>query len=111
MNIPINLPVDSISYQGHFQFVGKREISKLTGLSGDTLKKYRLKGLLSQDIHWIRINSKVVRYNVPLVKDWLQNINDPQAHQRAIEVYLATLLSNQEKSKKRRGGSSIGKSQ
>lgn len=111
MNIHINLPVDSISYQGHFQFVGKREISKLTGLSGDTLKKYRLQGILSEGIHWIRINSKVVRYNVPLIKDWFQNINNPQAHQQAIETYLASLLSSQEKSKKRRGCSSIGKSE
>jgi hypothetical protein len=110
MNTHNNLPAESITYQYQFQFVGKREISKLTGLSGDTLKKYRLKGLLSQDIHWIRINSKVVRYNVPLIKDWLQNINDPQTHQRAIEAYLATLLSSPGKSKKRRGSSLIVKS-
>lgn len=57
MNILNNLLAESIPYQHQFQFVGKREISKLTGLSGHTLKKYRLKGLLSQDIHWIRINS------------------------------------------------------
>lgn len=110
MNTFNNLPAESISYQHQFQFVGKREISKLTGLSGDTLKKYRLKGLLSENIHWIRINAKVVRYNVPLVKDWLQNINDPQTHQKAIEVYLATLLSSQKKGKKRRGCSPIVKS-
>ncbi|PSB60833.1 hypothetical protein C7B61_16845, partial [filamentous cyanobacterium CCP1] len=56
----------SISLQTHepFRFVKKREISKLTGLSGDTLKKYRLSGLLCEDIHWIRINSKVVLYNL-----------------------------------------------
>ncbi|WP_416671529.1 hypothetical protein [Egbenema bharatensis] len=77
-----------------FHFVKKREISKLTGLSGDTLKKYRLSGILCEDIHWIRVNSKVVLYNVPLIMDWLQNINDPQAHHRAIEAYQAMLLSN-----------------
>ncbi len=77
-----------------FRFVKKREISKLTGLSGDTLKKYRLSGILCEDIHWIRVNSKVVLYNVPLVMDWLQNIHDPKAHNRAIEAYQAMLLSN-----------------
>lgn len=100
MNTPNNVSTELIPYQHQFQFVGKREISKLTGLSGDTLKKYRLKGLLSEDVHWIRINSKVVRYNVPLIKDWLQNINDPQAHQRAIEAYLATLLSSPKKTRR-----------
>ncbi|QYO68426.1 excisionase family protein [Leptolyngbya sp. 7M] len=86
-----------ISLHNHepFRFVKKREISKLTGLSGDTLKKYRLSGLLCEDIHWIRINSKVVLYNLPLMLDWLQNIHDPQAHQRAIEAYMTSLLSRQ----------------
>ncbi len=93
MNISNNLPAESISYQHQFQFVGKREISKLTGLSGDILKKYRLKGLLSENIHWIRINAKVVRYNVPLVKDWLQNINDPQTLEPRMTKSHAILAS------------------
>jgi hypothetical protein len=79
---------------GSLRFVKKQEISKLTGLSGDTLKKYRLSGILCEDIHWIRVNSKVVLYNVPLIMDWLQNIHDPKAHRRAIEAYQAMLLSN-----------------
>lgn len=80
------------------QFVDKREASRLTGLSGDTLKKYRLKqGLLIEGIHWVRLNAKTIRYNLPLVQDWLQNRNDPKAHQRAVENYQATLLSNQPK--------------
>jgi len=40
MYTPTNVPIELIPYQHQFQFVGKREISKLTGLSGDTLKKY-----------------------------------------------------------------------
>lgn len=92
-------PSDRISLQNSEQvrFVKKREISKLTGLSGDTLKKYRLSGILSEDIHWIRVNTKLVLYNVPLILDWLQNINDPLAHQRAVESYLSMMLSNQKK--------------
>jgi hypothetical protein len=90
----------SVTNQSQFQFVKKREICKLTGLSGDTLKKYRLQGLLIKDIHWIRVNSKVVLYNVPLVMDWLHNISDPTAHLRAIEVYQSTLLSNRKVQRK-----------
>lgn len=96
-------PISSIAKQpyshNHFQFVKRREISRLTGLSGDTLKKYRLSGLLIKDIHWVRINSRLVLYNVPLIMDWLQNINNPKEHCKAIEAYLAMLLS----SKKTRG--------
>ena len=78
----------------HFHFVKKREICRLTGLSGDTLKKYRLSGRLSENIHWIRLNPKVVLYNAPLVMDWLQNIHDPTTHFRAIEAYHASLASS-----------------
>lgn len=75
-------------------FVKKREISKLTGLSGETLKKYRLSGILSEDVHWIRVNSKLILYNAPLILDWLQNINHPHLHQKAIDSYQAMLLSS-----------------
>lgn len=82
------------------QFVNKREAERLTGFSYETLKKYRLSGLLIENIHWIKFNSRVVRYNAPLLLDFLQNRNDPQAHQRAIESYQTTLPSNQRKSRR-----------
>ena len=79
------------------QFVTKHIISKLLKLSPETLKKYRLDGRLVEGIHWIRVNPRLVRYNLPLVQDWFQNQGDPQAHQRAIVNYHAMLLSNQKK--------------
>lgn len=80
-------------------FLGKKEMSKLTGLSGETLKKYRRTNLLTEGIHWVRVSPKLILYCVPLVLDWLQNQGDPVAHQRAIENYQATFLSNQNKSR------------
>jgi hypothetical protein len=74
---------------GETFFVKRQEISNLTGLSGETLKKYRLSGMLSEDVHWVRINSRLVLYNVPLVLDWLQNFNQPHIHEKAIAVYQA----------------------
>jgi len=79
------------------QFVSKQEALQYLNLSSTTLKKYRLQGLLIEGIHWVRINSRCTRYNLELIKDWLQNRHDPVAHQRAIEVYQASLLSNQRK--------------
>jgi hypothetical protein len=82
----------------HYQFVSKQVVTELTGLSGYTLKRYRLQGKLQQDIHWVAVNSRVIRYNIKLVLDWLQNhISNPQAHLRAIENYLASLPSSQKK--------------
>jgi hypothetical protein len=79
------------------RFVQKRELSRLTGLSGETLKKYRNLGFFRENIHWIRVNSKLVLYNLPLILDWIQNVHDPASHWRAVEAYLVALPSNQSK--------------
>ena len=78
-------------------FASKQEAAQYLKLSGTTLKRYRLQGLLIEGIHWVRINSRCIRYNLDLIQDWLHNRHDPVAHQRAIEVYQANLLSNQRK--------------
>ncbi|MEL6606216.1 MAG: hypothetical protein AAFP20_23660 [Cyanobacteria bacterium J06614_10] len=82
-------------------FVSKRKASECLNLSGSTLKKYRLNGEWIEDLHWVRINSRCVRYNLELIKDWLHNRNDPAAHRRAIEVYQQSLLSNQKTNRSR----------
>lgn len=97
MRTNYNLAGDLVSDQRGFRFVGKQEIADLTGLSCETLKQYRLTGRLIEDIHWIKLNSRVVRYNLFLIKDWIQNHNNPQIHQRAIEAYLSSLPSNEKK--------------
>ncbi len=78
-------------------FASKQEAAQYLKLSGTTLKRYRLQGLLIEGIHWVRINSRCIRYNLDLIQDWLHNRHDPVAHQRPIEVYQANLLSNQRK--------------
>jgi predicted site-specific integrase-resolvase len=76
-------------------FVSRQEISQRLGISAGTLKRYRLGGRLIEGLHWVRLNSRCTRYNFELIRDWLQNRDDRAAHQRAIEVYQASLLSNQ----------------
>ncbi|MGB3655679.1 MAG: hypothetical protein WBA41_31330 [Rivularia sp. (in: cyanobacteria)] len=86
-----------------YQFIDKNVAAKLTGLSGDTLKRYRQKGKLQKDIHWVSVNSRVVRYNKTLLIDWIQNHqSNPKAHSKAIENYLASLPSSQKKTKEKR---------
>ena len=79
------------------QFVSKHEAIRCLQVSEATLKRYRLQGLLVEGIHWVRVNSRCTRYNLELIQDWLHNRHDPVAHQRAIEIYQASLLSNQRK--------------
>ncbi|MEM8804460.1 MAG: hypothetical protein AAGF01_00210 [Cyanobacteria bacterium P01_G01_bin.38] len=83
------------------QFVSKQEATQCLKLSDTTLKRYRSQGLLIEGLHWVRINSRVIRYNLELLKDWVHNRHDPVAHQRAIAVYQASLLSNQSSTSKK----------
>ncbi|MBE9135623.1 hypothetical protein IQ254_00100 [Nodosilinea sp. LEGE 07088] len=85
------------------QFVSKQEATQSPKLSGTTLRRYRVQGLLIEGVHWVRVNSRCIRYNLELIKDWLHNRHDPAAHQRAIEIYQASLLSNQRRIPKRSG--------
>ncbi len=58
-------------------FVGKQQASKTLDLSGETLKRYRLEGKWIEGIHWVRLNSRCVRYNLELIQDWFHNQHDP----------------------------------
>lgn len=83
-------------------FASKRTASERLNLSCSTLKKYRLQGDWIEGIHWVRINSRCVRYKLELIEDWLLNRSDPIAHLQAIEIYQRGLLSNQPNKKGRR---------
>lgn len=85
-----------------FHFVNKQKAAASLNLSHATLKKYRLTGIWIEGIHWVRFNSRCIRYNLPLLQDWAYNRDNPSAHKRAIEVYQARLLSNQNKPRKQR---------
>lgn len=77
-------------------WLNKHDAAKLLGISTHTLKIYR-KRYWTLGIHFQYLNSRTIRYHRDLLIDWLANRFCPTAHQRAIEVYLASLLSNQTK--------------
>jgi CHAD domain-containing protein len=79
------------------QFADKKLACQRLQLSGTTLKRYRTEGLWIEGIHWVRLNSRCIRYNLELLQDWLHNRHDPRAHQRAIDAYRSHLLSNRRK--------------
>ncbi|XGV98785.1 MAG: hypothetical protein ACAF41_07565 [Leptolyngbya sp. BL-A-14] len=88
------------------RLVNKHEASAVLGISPETLKKYRLQAnsTLIEGIHYHVWNARVVKYNAALIADWGLNRNNPEAHKRAIEAYLASLPSNQPKKRGRRAG-------
>jgi tRNA(His) 5'-end guanylyltransferase len=77
------------------EFVKVANLAEVTGISGVTAKRYRLSGIWIEGIHWIRVNSRLVLYNLPLIRDWFSSRYNPEAHQKSIEAYLQSLPSNQ----------------
>lgn len=84
------------------QFSNKKVLAKIIGCSVHTLKAFRLRGDWIEGVHYTRINSRSILYNLPLCIDWIANRNNPLAHQQAIEKYLASLPCNQPKKRGRR---------
>ena len=83
------------------EFFNKHDAAKLLGISTHTLKIYRQQYLI-EGIHFLRLNSRCIRYHKELLRDWYANFSNPQAHQRGIENYLASLLSNKKKKRGRK---------
>ena len=78
----------------------KHDAAKLLGVSTHTLKSYRQKHWIL-GIHFQYLNSRTIRYHEGLLRDWFANISYPLVHNQAIEVYSASLLSNQPKKRGR----------
>jgi hypothetical protein len=83
-------------------WIDKYIAAKILGLSVHTIKKLRSEKTREQDrliegIHFVRYGGYCVRYNADLLKDYAATRSDPKAHKRAIQVYLASLPSNQPK--------------
>lgn len=85
----------AISQVSDLCFCTKHTIAERTGYSPHTLKKIRQRGEWIEGIHYVRKNSRVIRYNLGLCLDWFANQDNPQAHRRAIEIYRQSLPSNQ----------------
>lgn len=83
-------------------WIDKHIAARIIGLSIHTLKKLRSEKAREADrliegIHFVRYGGYCVRYNAELLQDYAATRSDPAAHKRAIEIYLASLPSNQPK--------------
>lgn len=71
---------------------GDKNVASLTtGLSAELLKRWRLDGRLKKNIHWISLagGSKVL-YCLPLLVDYLKNIEFPKEHEKAIQAFMVS---------------------
>jgi hypothetical protein len=75
-------------------FYSQKDAAQMVGLKTLTLKRFRYDGTFVKGVHFAMPSPKVTIWNVPLIQDFLANQDDPQAHERAIESFLASLPSN-----------------
>ena len=68
-----------------------KEAANMLGISTRTLANYRFNGTLSMDIHWFRINSRVVRFNKILLEHWILNRSNEDIHWKYVEKFYAKL--------------------
>jgi hypothetical protein len=83
-------------------WVDKHVGAKIVGLSVHTLKKLRSEKAREADrliegVHFVRHGGYCVRYNAELLRDYAATRSNPEAHRRAVDLYLASLPSNQPK--------------
>jgi hypothetical protein len=71
----------------------EKEAAKVLGIAAETLKKKRLKGFIPPHLY-TRIGYKLIRYCLPLLKDWQLDPEDLAAQARAIELVQDSRPSN-----------------
>lgn len=110
-NIPAGQPTPATGYASPealagagLRLVTKHEAAEMLAISHETLKKLRLRegSPLIRNVHYFKLNSRTIRYNAPLLMDWAINRDNPAAHQRTIEQFLAAKPANQPKKRGRR---------
>lgn len=74
----------------------KRDAAQILSISTKTLERRIEDGDLQLGVHYWYEGSKMI-FDLPLLRDWQRNRNNPTAHQRAIEVRRQQLPSAQKK--------------
>jgi len=82
------------------ELIDIRQMATALAMSPTTIRKYKRE--MIEGVHFVKPNSRLVRYRKELVLDFFQNYNDPIAHQAAIDQFLASQPSNQPKKRGRK---------
>jgi len=64
-----------------------QDIADQLCLHPSTIRRYRRQ--MVAGIHYVKCNSRLVRYRSELIENFFQNLNDPAEHQRCIDNWLS----------------------
>ena len=66
----------------------KHEAAVILNCAPRTLKNYRDRHDLKENIHWRRRNKTTIDYNLDLLRHYIDNILHPKAHEKFCIKYL-----------------------
>jgi hypothetical protein len=72
-----------------------RDLRQVCPYGKSSVQRFVREGVWREGLHYVTDPAGDRLYNLTLIADWVANINDSVAHERAIESYLASLPSNQ----------------
>jgi hypothetical protein len=72
------------------QFVPRKVVTEHTQLSLSTLLRLRKKEW-EKGVHFTKVSSCTVRYNLPMILNWMALRHDPEAHARVVAEFKANL--------------------
>jgi hypothetical protein len=81
-------------------YVKAKTLAEKTQLCTRTFSRLRASKTWEEGIHFFKISKCLIRYNLPLIEDWIANRQHPEHHEKAIENFLASLPSSQPRNKK-----------
>jgi hypothetical protein len=84
-----------------WQYGKFKDLKQVSPYGKSKTQEFVRSGRWREGLHFVRDEVGDRLYNLTLIADWIANINDPVAHERACESYLASLPSNQTPSRKR----------
>ena len=65
-----------------------QEAAELLGCHPGSLNRYRRSGEWLEGAHFWKRNSRVIRYNLTLIRDWDMNRSDPAKHLLAVQKFV-----------------------
>jgi hypothetical protein len=80
----------------------KRHLAQVCPYGKDRVTRLIRQGHWREGLHFVTDLSGDRIYNLTLIEDWMANMNDQATHQRACELYLASLPSSKSKTPKNR---------
>jgi hypothetical protein len=70
------------------------EMYRIVGYGKSKCQQLVNSGVWKEGLHFVTDQCGERLYNLDLLQDWVANLNDPIAHQRACELYYASLPSS-----------------